>query len=62
VTLLANIAGVYICGLLRIYPEYLFIIGNLYLWIGMIWATVAGVKPSLGADEEAATPPLNGSG
>jgi CDP-diacylglycerol--serine O-phosphatidyltransferase len=62
VLLLSNAAGVYVCGLLRIFPEYLFIAGNLYLWIGMIWATAAGVKPALGDDEEAAAGPLNGSG
>ena len=62
VTLLVNVVGVYTCGLLRIFPEYLFLIGNLYLWIGMIWATAAGVKPNLGDDDRAATPPLNGSG
>ena len=35
---------VYLFGLLRIYPEYLFVVGNLYLWVGLIWATAAGVK------------------
>jgi CDP-diacylglycerol--serine O-phosphatidyltransferase len=62
VLLLANVAGVYVCGLLRIFPEYLFIAGNLYLWIGMIWATVAGVKPPAADDVGTAAGPLNGSG
>jgi len=39
---------VYLFGLLRIFPEYLFVVGNLYLWVGFIWATAAGVR----ADDE----------
>jgi CDP-diacylglycerol--serine O-phosphatidyltransferase len=52
--LFVNVFLVYLFGILRIYPEYLLSVGVVYLVIGHVWATVAGVRmPSAdsGADQ-----------
>ncbi len=42
---IANLVCVYVCGLLRIFPEYLLAIALVYLVTGTVWAAAKGIKP-----------------
>ena len=40
VTLLGLTFFGFLFGLLRVFPEYLLFTGNLFMWVGLIWAAV----------------------
>lgn len=40
-----NLICVYICGILRIFPEYLLVIALVYLITGTVWAAAKGIRP-----------------
>jgi CDP-diacylglycerol--serine O-phosphatidyltransferase len=42
---MANLVLIYVCGLLRVFPEYLLAISLVYLVPGTVWASAKGIKP-----------------
>lgn len=45
-----NVFLVYLFGVLRIFPEYMLTLGVIYLVIGTLWSTLAGVRPPAPAE------------
>ncbi|MFH1131951.1 MAG: CDP-alcohol phosphatidyltransferase family protein [Pseudomonadota bacterium] len=41
----ANVIGVYFCGIVRVYPEYLLVLTVTYITVGTLWCLAKGVKP-----------------
>jgi len=47
---LTNVVGVYVFGILRLFPEYLLTVAVVYMGLGSVWATLAGVRAPRGLD------------
>lgn len=45
ILVLTNVIVVYLCGVIRILPEYLFVLTIVYMVVGSLWSIVRGIKP-----------------